>query len=258
MEIVLLFDIAFPLVPRQRRKPPRNTWVTKGIRVASKKMRVLNKLKKQAYLTVGEKMYIAKYKTIYKRVIREAKRRENDGSILQANSKTKTVWRIINKETGRNPSYKQDIKLIWNSKEVTNPKNVTELFNSYFCTASEEVLKKNSTGKQSLPYHYLNIRESNKNMFLFPVTESEVEGAAKTLKNKSSAGIDEIPDFMIKQCIKQLKKPLTGIYNTSLESGTFPDQLKIAKVIPVYKKGDRRVVQNYRPIALLSVFLKNY
>ena len=93
-------------------------------------------------------------------------------------------------------------------------------------------------------------------MFLFQVTESEVEKVAKGLKNKLSAGIDEIPDYVVKQCIKLLKKPLANIYNASLESGIFPDQLKIAKVVPVYKKGDKKDVQNYRPIALLSAFSK--
>jgi hypothetical protein len=60
----------------------------------------------------------------------------------------------------------------------------------------------------------------------------------------------------VKQCIKLLKIPLTNIYNASLELGIFPDKLKIAEVIPVHKKGDARVVRNYRPIALLPVFSK--
>jgi len=49
----------------------------------------------------------------------------------------------------------------------------------------------------------------------------------KGLKKKLSAGIDEIPDYEVKQCIRLLKKPLANIYNASLESGIFPDQLKI-------------------------------
>ena len=44
--------------------------------------------------------------------------------------------------------------------------------------------------------------------------------------------------------------------NASLESGIFPDQLKIAKVIPVHKKGNTRDINNYRPIASLSLFSK--
>ena len=59
---------------------------------------------------------------------------------------------------------------------------------------------------------------------------------------------------MVKQCIKLLKKSLANIYNASLESEIFPDQLKIVKVAPLYKKGDKRDIRNYRPIARLSVF----
>jgi hypothetical protein len=78
-------------------------------------------------------------------------------------------------------------------------------------------------------------------MFLFPVRESEVEKVA-SVKNKLSAGIDEIPDYVVKQCIKLLKIPLTNIYNASLESGIFPDKLKVANIVQVHKKGDARDV----------------
>jgi hypothetical protein len=61
---------------------------------------------------------------------------------------------------------------------------------------------------------------------------------------------------VVKQCIKVLKRPLTNIYNASLESGIFPDQLKVAKVISLYTKGDRKNIRNYRPITFLPVFSK--
>jgi hypothetical protein len=252
-----LFDIALPLEFRHRKNPLRNGWITQGIKMSSKKMRLLNMLKKQPNLTEDAKMYITKYKIIYSRVIREAKRRENDKNILHANYKSKTVWQIINKETGRTTSNKQDIKIIWNSEEITNPDNVAEIFNSYFCKISEELLKKNGNRMPDSENQLLKIKESTKTMFLFPATESEVEKVVKGLKNKLSAGIDEIPDYVVKQCIKLLKKPSANIYNASLESGILPDQLKIAKVVPVYKNGDTKDIQNYRPIVLLSVFFQN-
>jgi hypothetical protein len=102
-------------------------------------------LKKQPNRIEDAKMYIAKYKVVYKRVIREEKKRKkkNDKYIQHANHKSKAVWQIINKETGRTFSNKQDIKIIWNSEEITNPENEAELFNSYFYKISEELLKKN-------------------------------------------------------------------------------------------------------------------
>jgi len=74
--VVRSFAIAFLLELRHRKKPLRNGWITQGIKISSKKIRFLNMLKKQPNLTEDAKMYIAKYKIIYKRVIREAKRRE--------------------------------------------------------------------------------------------------------------------------------------------------------------------------------------
>jgi len=111
--------------------------------MSSKKIRFLNILKRQPNLTEDAKIYIAKYKIIYKRVISEANRRENDKYLLHANHKSKAVWQIINKETGRTSSNKQDIKITWNSEEITNTENVDELFNSYFVNISEELLEKN-------------------------------------------------------------------------------------------------------------------
>jgi potassium voltage-gated channel Eag-related subfamily H protein 8 len=89
-----------------------------------------------------------------------------------------------------------------------------------------------------------------------PISEDVLVKVAGTLKNKPTKGSDDIPDHVIKQSIEYLIEPLVNIYNTSLESGTFPEKLKIAKVIPIHKKGDIRNINNYRPIATLSVFSK--
>jgi len=105
-------------------------------------MRGLNMLKKQPDLTEDAKNCITKYQIIYRRVIRAAKRRQNDKNILHANYKSKAVWKIINRETGRTSLNRQDIEINWNSEEITNPETVAEPFSSYFCKISEELIKK--------------------------------------------------------------------------------------------------------------------
>jgi hypothetical protein len=70
-----------------------------------------------------------------------------------------------------------------------------------------------------------------------------VEKVVKGLRNKLSAGLNEIPYYVVIQCIKLLKKPLANIYNAFLELGIFSDQLKIAKVVPLHKKWDTRDIQ---------------
>jgi hypothetical protein len=59
---------------------------------------------------------------------------------------------------------------------------------------------------------------------------------------------------MLKKCRLYLIKPLVYIFNLSFESGTFPDMLKLSKIIPIPKNGDERVISNHRPISILSVF----
>ena len=60
----------------------------------------------------------------------------------------------------------------------------------------------------------------------------------------------------MKEIIPLIATPLTHICNVSLSSGIFPDKMKTAKVIPVYKKGDPKSYGNYRPISVLSCFSK--
>jgi hypothetical protein len=103
---------------------------------------------------------------------------------------------------------------------------------------------------------FSNITHNPNSMFLVPVTEEEVLMVTSKLKGKFSAGYDEIPDNMVKQCIQFIKKPLTFIFNLSLCSGIFPNQVNIAKVRPIYKNGRKEEVSNYRPISILPVFSK--
>jgi hypothetical protein len=76
------------------------------------------------------------------------------------------------------------------------------------------------------------------------------------LKDKLTAGYDDIPESLVKQCIQLIKGPLTHIYNVSLRPWVFPDEWTLAKVKPLYKKGDRYDIQNYRPLSIISVFAK--
>ena len=76
------------------------------------------------------------------------------------------------------------------------------------------------------------------------------------INSKNSSGVDELSTILIKLVKSDLLKPLTTIINQSLHIGIFPDKLKIAKVIPLFKKGDPTLIENYRPISLLPAISK--
>jgi len=62
--------------------------------------------------------------------------------------------------------------------------------------------------------------------------------------------------FLVKQIFTNISIPLSHIFNLSLSKGYVPSQLKVAKIVPIFKSGDSQSMDNYRPISLLSVFSK--
>jgi Notch-like protein len=68
----------------------------------------------------------------------------------------------------------------------------------------------------------------------------------------NSYGYDEIPVNILKNCIHYFVSPLTHVINRSLVTGIFPDHLKFAETKPIYKKDDKNIISNYRPMTLLT------
>ena len=86
--------------------------------------------------------------------------------------------------------------------------------------------------------------------------QTEVENLIKALPNKMSSGHDEINNVMLKSLCSAISYPLQLIFNQSIATGIFPDKMKIAEVIPLYKGKQRDLVINYRPISLLMTISK--
>jgi hypothetical protein len=91
---------------------------------------------------------------------------------------------------------------------------------------------------------------------IIPTTETEIKSIIRTLNSKSSSGYDEITSKILKACVSLISHPLSHICNHSLHTGIFLDHLKISIVKPLYKKGDKANMTNYRSTALLITFYK--
>ena len=103
--------------------------------------------------------------------------------------------------------------------------------------------------------YYLNKRIDT--VFTFQnIDEETVRKTIQNLPSKNSCGLDGISSKLIKIIEPAIIKPLTLLINQVLNTGIFPDELKIAKVIPLFKKDDPTLLKNYRPISLLSTIAK--
>ena len=88
------------------------------------------------------------------------------------------------------------------------------------------------------------------------IDKDDVMKTITSLKAKESAGYDGLSTKLLKIIGPVILKPLTLILNQSLVTGIFPDKLKIAKVVPLYKKDDHLIMDNYRPVSLLTSISK--
>ena len=75
-------------------------------------------------------------------------------------------------------------------------------------------------------------------MFITPTDTEEILSIAALLKPNASHGYDSISPKVVRKCISHIGNSLCDIFNKSLRSGVFPDGLKLAKVIPIYKADD--------------------
>ena len=106
------------------------------------------------------------------------------------------------------------------------------------------------------PVNTFQINMLNKSMFLKPVNHNDIVKYINSLKNDSAPRYDCISVKLIKKLHISLIKPLTYIINLIFKTGIVPAAFKISIITPIYKAGDKTLINNYRPISTISNFAK--
>ena len=165
----------------------------------------------------------------------------------------KTITEILSKSKTITPLpkyFKEGESMIIAELDIANKFN-----NFFFTNIGNDLASKIKYQGQNDYSRYLN--KSINGVFTFKPVEAElISETIKNLPNKNSCGCDGINTNLLKIIEPAITKPLTILINQVLHVGVFPDKLNIAKVIPIYKKGDKRIFGNYRPISLLPTISK--
>ena len=168
----------------------------------------------------------------------------------------KGTWGVIRdilNKTHSKKDYPEQFNL--NGVHESNRIIIANNFNEYFTNIGEELASKitDPVGKSHTDYLHSPC-ESRLNFTT--VNENVVAKIIESLKTKSSCGDDGLSTKLLKEIKNEICSSITLIVNQMITTGIFPDSLKIAKIIPIFKKGDIEIIENYRPISILPAISK--
>lgn len=140
------------------------------------------------------------------------------------------------------------------NKPLFENSDIANCFSKYFSSVYENIQSNNTIG---LPKHVIdNLNVPNKTLEILNISIEEVEWSINKLKPKRSCGPDLIPPYVLKGCVDIISVPLKILFNLSVSTNVFPEKWKVSRVCPVFKSGDKKLFNNYRPVSILSSFAK--
>ena len=198
-----------------------------------------------------------KYRETLKYTRENVKSKYFTGKFLETKGNSKKTWELINRIRGKQQRQIKPLFTIDNEK-VTNRRIIANEFNKYFVSLASNLNEAhNELGELAinrLPSFcdYL-ARSSASSIYMHECTPDEVRKIISELKNGKSS---DIPIHVIKRSSNIISNLLSVLYNECMKDGIFPDDLKIGRISPIYKKDDEELLENYRPVSTLAVFGK--
>ena len=147
-------------------------------------------------------------------------------------------------------------------QKITDKRRISDGFNSYYCSVGPNLaaqIDKKKSCLPNLPHPLSTIPKLDSSFEISKINAATVLSLIDSLSNKTSSGTDGISNKLLKFVAEPLLKPLQKMINISIQSGMVPKQLKIAKVLPIYKgvdAGSKHLYSSYRPIAILNTIGK--
>ena len=157
----------------------------------------------------------------------------------------KKTWQIIKVLINKQRSISLQKEFKFGDKIITNSPQICEKFNDFFINIGPNLSKDiPCQNKRAVDY----VEKMPESIFLNPVDDNEVEAFSPVW--------DAISPKLLKHILPSILKPMVRILNISLEEVVFPDEMKIARVLPLYKSDDPMIANHYRPVSILPAFSK--
>lgn len=231
-------------------------WITKGIANACKKKKYLHKLFIKHRTKEAEDKYKS-YKNKLINIIRSNRHLYYHNMLEQHKNNIQSTWKVLNsiikKQTNKNdyPNY-----FVKDGQILNGNKEMSMAFNNFFANVGPSLANEIPQPSDVKEIDKNIIKGNVNSLFLRSVDENEIIQIVSKLKNKRSTDCFEFDTIVVKEIIYSIVAPLVYIFNQSFLTGIFPSKMKTAKVVPIFKNGDKHQFTNYRPISLLPQFSK--
>ena len=242
---------ACPLIKPNKRSIRQQPYMTKGL---LKSRRVKMRLYKKAVSKNNTDAWdiYKKYLHKYKKLIQKAKILHYRKEFEKAGKDSRKIWQVADEICGRKLGKSSEIG---NIEGCSNDQEKSDKFSEYYYqipySLANDLPATTHSYKDFLP------KIDIKKPFRFQkVTEQSVLKTIKGLKPKTSWSFDNVSNKQLKFIAEEISKPMAHLINTSFEHSYTPPEWKCSRIIPIFKSGNRELVNNYRPIALLSTFSK--
>lgn len=240
---------------RSNKNKIKQPWMTKGLLISARKCNKLYRRSIGKEKTDINVINYNRYRNILNRIKTKNKINYYYSKIEMYRNDSKKLWKIYNTLLGKLNNKKETFEyLIKDNIKIYNDKQIADTFNNYFATVGIKLANKINKSRKNFNEYckYTN----DKSLFLMPTSFEEIEKIVNKFKNKTSYGIDEISNKLLKFIIRDISKPLEIIFNKSILEGKIPKEMKIAIVTPIYKAKRKTDPCNYRPVSLLTTFSK--
>ena len=251
--LIEMYNKHFPKIRITRKYNNKKPWLSEGLKNSIKqKNKLYLKFKKvnSAHNDELYKSYIRKLQ----QVMKVADKCHYHDLLVKYSNDMKKSWGVIKSIINKNqkPHIQGRFKIGENLITSDNELISNKCYNFFINIGP--TLAKSIPHVNKSPLSYLGNRLTE-SIYLAPVSENEIGQLIKSLKD-TAAGFDDPNAMCLKISSQFLVKPLTHICNLSLSQSIFPEQLKIANVIPLYKSDDSMLFNNYRPVSVLCVVSK--
>ena len=157
------------------------------------------------------------------------------------NSAPKTYWSIL-KSFVNGKKIPLIPPILVKDQFVTNFLEKANLFNEFF-TQQCNTIENDSTLPNDLVF------ETTERISSFDISKDEISKIIRSLDPNKAHGHDEVSIRMLELYASTISKPLFLVFKHSLENECFPNEWKKANIVPIHKKGDTQLIQNYRPVS---------